>query len=486
MSQPDLWEVQGKETIRREPLPHEAADGDTRRFRLTFTPPIVDGTSLVFRFRVPMNPALSATEIQRTIPWVLVEEGSTGVTTVELSMARGIRLTVGDPGWVERGTERPGPRGSDTPRQYRLLKPGAEKAGFPFSAFLAEQVSLPPLVAPRALLRTVLGAQNESRTRAWYWIESHPAHLAFSLPEGARWVRSRIDGQTAEQIENNPAGEGYVLSLPAESQSKPVLVEIEYQVAADRAGSAWFPPRLHEGAVVLQTLWEVQIPWSQALVGVPHDWADENEWYWDLYVWKRKPWRSFPRLVSWVAGATPQGSSLDEVLGEEQEGSHGYLFGRAGPPVALRPWVVSRAWLVAICSGGVLLLGYYLMFFKARLRLLWGVAAAAGLTAAVFAHPSILLLVLQSALSGVILTLLGLLIQRLIERPRAGAAAGPRPGSGAGQGGPGASAAGSVGVGSDDSTAIRVRASSTMDYVSPLALSPEPESSLRSRIGKPG
>ena len=237
---------------------------------------------------------------------------------------------------------------------------------------------------------------------------------------------------------------------------------------------------------MLQTLWEVQIPWSQALVGVPDGWADENEWYWDLYVWKRRPWRSFSRLVAWVAGAAPQVSSLDEVLGEDQDGSHGYLFGRAGPPVALRPWVVSRAWMVAICSGSVLLLGYYLMFFKARFRLLWGAAAAVGLTAAVFAHPSILLLVLQSALSGVILTLLGLLIQRLIERPRPGAAVGPQSGARSGQAAAVVTSTGPAGVGSDDSTAIRVRASSTMDYVSPLALPPEQESARGSRIGKPG
>ena len=108
------------------------------------------------------------------------------------------------------------------------------------------------------------------------------------------------------------------------------------------------------------------------------------------------------------------------------------------------------------------------------------------MTAAVFAHPSILLLVLQSALSGVILTLLGLLIQRLIERPRSGAAAGPQPGAASGQAAAVASPAGPPGVGSDDSTAIRVRSSSTMDYVSPLALAPEQESARSSRIGKPG
>ena len=347
VSQPELWQVQGKETIRQQPLPAEAGQGESRRYQLSFDPPIVDASTLVFRFKVPMNPALSGgTEVKSEIPWVRVEEGSAGATTIELSTDREIRSTAGDPAWLEMGMEKAGPRGSEAPRQFRLVKRGAEKAGFPFSARLAEQVSLPSLVASRALLRTVLGPENDCRTRAWYWIESHRSHLAFSLPEGARWIRSRIDGRTAEQLESNPAGEGYLLSFPPESQSKPVLVEIEYQVSPPRGGSAWLPPELHEGAVVLQSLWEVQIPWNQALVGVPQGWADENEWYWDFYVWKRRPWRSFPRLVAWVAGATAQASSVDELVAEEPDVSHGYLFGRAGPPVALRPWVVfAPGWL---------------------------------------------------------------------------------------------------------------------------------------------
>ena len=43
-------------------------------------------------------------------------------------------------------------------------------------------------------------------------------------------------------------------------------------------------------------------------------------------------------------------------------------------------------------------------------------AAGLCLLGSALAHPSVLLLVIQSALSGVILTLLGLLIQRLIEQ----------------------------------------------------------------------
>ena len=237
------------------------------------------------------------------------------------------------------------------------------------------------------------------------------------MPEGARWIRSRIDGRAGEQLKADPDGQGYVLNFPPDSRSKPVLVEMEYHVPADHGGTAWLPPELREGAVVLQTLWEVQHPLGPGRGGRAAGLGRRERVVLGLYVWKRRPWRSIPRLMAWVAGAAARPPAWTSVLGEEQEGSHGYLFGRAGPPVELRPWVVSRAWLVAICSGSVLLVGFYLMFFKAHLRAVWVAAAAAGLAAAVLAHPSILLLVFQSALSGVILTLLGLLIQRLIERP---------------------------------------------------------------------
>jgi hypothetical protein len=275
-----------------------------------------------------------------------------------------------------------------------------------------------------------------------------------------------------------------LLGFPAESLSKPALVEIEYQVPADAPGSAWFPPDLHDGAVVLQTLWDVHIPWNQTLVGVPAGWADENEWYWDLYVWKRRPSRPFSRLLAWVAGTSPQSSSLDEAIGEELDGAHGFLFSRSGAPSSLRPWVVSRASVVAVCSGTVLLLGFYLIFFGARLKILWAVAAAACLAATALAHPSSLLLVLQSSLSGVVLTLLGLVIQRLIERPRQGASGGSQPGSSSGLAT--AMPAAASGVGSDDSTAIRVRPSSTMDYVSPLGLGTDAAPSRSSSVGNPG
>jgi hypothetical protein len=82
-----------------------------------------------------------------------------------------------------------------------------------------------------------------------------------------------------------------------------------------------------------------------------------------------------------------------------------------------------------------------------------------------FFQPSMTFLALESAFIGVALSLLGLLIQRLIERYRARTVHGREVIAPAGQAMPDPGLVRSISVGSDDSTAIRVRVPSTVDYV---------------------
>lgn len=481
VSPADLWQVQAKEMIRRQQLESQDGEGRSQRFRLSFEPPITDQSLLSFVYQMPLAGAQDGGEFQKNVPWVRFEEGSSRSTTLELATAPGIKAVLNGADWGrtdESGIDQPG-----ASPVYRLVKPASASAGFLLDIQLLRRVALPPLVAPRALLRTILGPDNEARTHAWYWIETHPPQLTFSLPEGAQWIRSRIDGRVTEQVDRDPQGDGFLINLPAEAQSRPVLLEIEYQAKGEQSARVLPPPELSGGAMVLQSLWEVQVPWSRSILGVPAGWADENEWYWDIYVWKRRPWNTFPRLLAWVCGPSTSSSNPEEAVVQEQDDSHSYLFGRSGRPVPMQPWVVSRALVVAICSGSVLLLGFYLMFFKTQVPLVWAVLAALGLLAAVFAHPSALVLVLQSAVSGLVLALLGFLIQTLIEQARARHAAAPGPA----QAGPASgSALTPSGVGSDDSTAIRARVSSTMDYVTPLSLPSDPDAARSSRVVQSG
>jgi hypothetical protein len=459
------WEVQARESVRREDVgPAERGDG-TRRYRLTFDPPLSDRSSLLFRFQVPLEqlPA-DSDEAKVTIPWIFVEEGQPSATTVDLSGEPGIKLSVTDPNWAQ-AEEEDRPQIEDESRgKYRLIAARNQEQGVPISIRALEQVAMPPLVVTRALLRTTIGPDDASRTRVWYWIENRRSHLTFTLPEHAAWVSARVDGRSADSVEFDPVASSYRMGLPADAHSRPVLLELEYQLPKGSQHRGCLPPELLEGAVAMQTLWVVQVPWNLAVIGVPNGWGDENQWYWDNYIWKRKPWKSNSALFEWVAGTQQQSGTPDGAIEENQDDSHAYLFSRAGGPVPLSLWVSSRAWIMGICSGIVLALAFALMFSRVTFRTIWVGAAAFYLLGSLLVHPSTVLLVLQSSISGAVLALLGLSIQGLLDRRRTPMAEAHSPATGASSSS-GLSVAPPTGVGSDDSTAIRVRTPSTLDHV---------------------
>jgi hypothetical protein len=337
------------------------------------------------------------------------------------------------------------------------------------------------------LLRTVVGVDDHSRTHAWYWIESQLSSVTFNLPPRTQLIRARIDSRPVDLVEQEPGSGAYRVSLAIDSPPKPALVELVYQTSAE-AGWQCTPPELPTEAMILQSLWEVQVPWSQAQIGVPPNWEDDNEWHWDYYVWKRRPAKPFSRLVGWVSGSAVPLEGSDGFMEDELDSSHSYLFSRAGKPVGLKLNLASRAAVVALCSGSVLFLGFLLLFFPDRSRAIWMLMAGAGLVAATLLHPSVLLLVLQAALSGVVLSVLGLVIQRLVGRVKVAADLAAAPlGSGLARVAASGNRASADRIGSDDSTAIRIPAASTLDYgPSPLTLAPDQEAARSSSASHSG
>ena len=73
------------------------------------------------------------------------------------------------------------------------------------------------------------------------------ADFPFALPEGARWIGARVDGRLAEQVDYDPSRVSYRLRFPGEVGSRPVLVELEYQLSEQVTRSKWPAPRLLDG-----------------------------------------------------------------------------------------------------------------------------------------------------------------------------------------------------------------------------------------------
>jgi len=475
------WEVMLKERVPREDLgPTE--DG-SRRFRLKFERPITDSATLTFQqYRLPLGKSLDpATPTPIQIPWIQIEEGTSTGCSVEMSSDPDVKVAANDPSWTRAEDDVLDRPDAAADVRRRLIPGAASPNGLSVSAELVESVELPRLIASRALIAATLGFEDDLRIRAWYALDTPPRSLALTLPEGARWIRARVDGRTVEKIQADDDGASFRFSLPAGSAGRPVLVEVEYQYAASAVRKPWEAPKLLDGADVLQTYWHVQVPWNAALVGVPAGWADENRWYWDVYVWKRRPVASIDRLIAWVSESSTSVSAADEAFFDRDD-AHAYLFGRAGTPGALDARIVSRAWIIVACSGLVLVLGFVVTFTKIGERRTWGIVAAAGLLSAMFLHPSTIALFLQSAACGAVLTFLGYVIHRAVRRDPEGAPT-PRPGAPSSGVGYDSSQRSALGVGSDDSTAVRVRVASTMDYLStPPAATPELEASQSSPL----
>ena len=146
---------------------------------------------------------------------------------------------------------------------------------------------------------------------------------------------------------------------------------------------------------------------------------------------------------------------------------------------------MSRAWLVAACSGLTLLVGFLAIFTRIRFRTAWAVAAILALLAAALVQPSVTAQLAQSSVMGAALTSLGLVIEHLLERRRARSLPGREPSSALGPIITDSSLNRGVTVGSDDPTAIRVRTPSTMDYVpTPLADPVAEEAAGSSTLGR--
>ena len=474
----DRWEVPAREVVDREELARDP-DG-SRRYRLILDRPVLDKATLRFHFRLPIAPHLAAAEYRDlAIPWISFEGAVAEPARLEVSTAPGVLFEANDSAWVRTPDDGQPNRSGESADLAFIESMGGRGRPFTFKALALEPVELPPLVVPRLLIRSVEGFDGAIRSRARYWVETHGPTFPFAIPDGARLLAARVDDRVTDQVDFDSTRPGYRLRFPSDVGSRPVLVELEYLIRRNAGGSSWQPPQLLDDGIVLDTLWEVQLPWDRAIVGVPRGWSDENEWYWTGRIWKRRTWKDGAALDQWLGG-TGAASTIDELREASLDDSHHLLFSQAGPPTVLGIWVLSRTWIVVASSGVTLILGFFAMFSRIRFRTAWAVVAGLAILAAAFLHPSVTLMVLQSTFIGAALTLLGLLIQRLLDRKKPPAIPAREPGPSGSQIVGDSSLDRQATVGSDDSTAIRVRVPSTMDYVPTPIAGPVTEESARS------
>jgi hypothetical protein len=490
------WETEGSEVVRWSVLGNSPA-GDLR-VRLELGKEATDKVRLRFRSRRPFaagpgpgsgSGSESEKPVAVEVPWIRPTEGDALPLPLQVQVGAepGIELEVSGGGWTHtqmddaaNANANAAGNGSDQPVRFMVVSDRAEAGPLTLTVLTRPLAALPPLVASRLWLRTTQGPESDLRTTAVYLVDTHASSLAVALPPGSVWERAKVGGITVSRVEELRKGQEYRLIFPEKLDSGPLVVVLEYttrpalSVSASANGSAsggaWVAPRLLDGGLVQQTLWEIRIPWSHAVVGVPTGWTDENTWVWAGYFFRRRPLQAAAALVRWASGPTEaapelEGLGLDEAAPADEQS---YLFSRPGPPADLPIQIASRGWLVGVCSGSVLAVGAFLILaWRPSRRLAWVAAPglALALACATLIAPSVTFLAVQAAMIGVGLTLLTALMHWLVHRRGRGLAFGEPSGlARAGAAAPGSSLNRALGVGSDDSTQIRVRPiSSTLD-----------------------
>ncbi len=485
------WELRDREILERKPV--SDAPDHSRIERIRLDRPIPDRAVLEFRWQVPIDPPLLSPAARELILDRITFPGAEEAPArVEVSVRAGVAARSIDPAW-DRATD---VVAADSSLPAYVEGEGGTGRPFRIEVEAPESVAMPVPLVPRLLLQTTIGLDETVQHRASFRVEAHGPAFPFELPEGARIIAARVDGRPAERVDLEGGGEGlrlYRLPLPPASAARPVLVELEYQLADGPSTVPWPAPRLPEGGLVLRTLWEIRLPWDRTLLGVPAGWSNENAWVWDGLLWGRRPDLAPDALEGWLVGEAapsvivgPPGGSPDE--------SQRFLFGRtsagtAGGTLAhsISVRIVGRAPMIAVCSGATLLIGFLAIFSRIRFRTAWAIAAAIGLLGASSLETDTAIQLAQSSLLGAALTAVGVLIEEVVQYRRARSLPVRDPGTSLGLVRGDSSIVGAPVVGSDDPTAIRVRTPSTMDFVpSPLTRAPlDPEESRGSPLGRP-
>ena len=467
---PARWEVEGVELAGREPLGQDS-DG-SRRYRLRFARDYADSFRLRIRYRVPFGetPAADRDGRLRLNPIRVLEGTSTGRRVV-VSAEPGFDIKSEAKGWSTIVSPDPSsPSEAGLPVRIALAK-ADEKAG-PVTVVVrtGPQLPLPGVVVSRLWIRTIQRPEDDLDTSAYFWAEARTGSMEVGLPAGSRWVRGKVGttevGEGQVEVE---APDEYRLRFPASNSSGPILVEIDYIVPASATWGGWPAPKVLGGGVVQQTAWEVQVLGTRAGVGTPSGWTDENEWYCDGLLWRRRPWKNPAELAQWLNGGSTRFPIDNPLESGEQGGNHRYLFSRVGPPTPLRFAVYSRFTLLLLCSGPVLLAGLLVLARRPPPRVIATMLLILAFAVGALVEPNVNISMLQSSALGVGLLLTALAMNWAIER-RGHARPNGDPGPIVGPSAIVSSLARAPSVGSDDSTAIRPRpttpsAISTADHI---------------------
>ncbi|MCG8584272.1 MAG: hypothetical protein MI757_06130 [Pirellulales bacterium] len=383
-----------------------SSTGAAQRIRVPLPAARIGSFELRAEYPLAMDRLVPNASVPLPVPLIMPLDGNLKSNTLSLVSPAQIRVRCLDDRWEEKpGSTDDKPQVADIRLEYD--KPTADVR---LSLELRRPRQQSWAVIDRAWTQTWLH-DSVRVDRAVYRFSSNRSSLALRLPEGVRGGRLELllDDQRVQDA--TLTGNRLVIPLPVANESRPRTLEVRYELplAADSFGEHDLRLTEFESDVwVRRSYWELVLPEDQYLVSGPAGWLSENHLERSGVFWLPSASRSMEQMESWV-GATKRADSPQRV--------HRYLYSAIDSPNAVEFRAFGVSVIVLVASGIALCVGLAILYSSWARRA--GAIFAIFLVATTLAirFPLSAILFGQAAMLGVALVGIGILLQRIVDRP---------------------------------------------------------------------
>ena len=109
-------------------------------------------------------------------------------------------------------------------------------------------------------------------------------------------MSAELSGVPIAEIEETERSRGFSLKLPGKIAGGPERLRLSYRVATSTRAPADMIPSFSSDVAIQDVKWLILVPWNWSILGSPNGWQDGNEWFWDKYLFRRRPMESSQRL----------------------------------------------------------------------------------------------------------------------------------------------------------------------------------------------
>jgi hypothetical protein len=304
------------------------------------------------------------------------------------------------------------PRQSDAGFAFQSEKPN-DPAADNISLLIRtnDRDALGSTIINRAWVQTWL-SETVRMDHATYQVNTNRDALTLQLPSEA--VQEHVFVYVDKTYIKTATDANGTLTIPfsAKQQNRPVDVDILYRFPFNSSHFHHVLPLPHfdsqASEVLLQSgYWQLILPSSRHTIGIPSGWSAEYYWAWRHFFFGR-----VPSMQKTDFGFDDNFPEKNVVPSEANQ----YLYSSIQPSNSVELYLFDRSLLVLMSSAVALLLGLSLIYFPAVRYTGSLFALGVAFLAILFYRPAPVLLMLQAASFGIVLTMGAWYLYRIFYR----------------------------------------------------------------------